>query len=134
MKVQLQELVMLLRKDSVEGNDITTLQDADRVFLVTKRHAQRLQEMFGLSHAEHEMEEQSLNVPAEFRAQLGPLIPVYLSMGQALSVDDGESAARAIAGLHQAINAIDPQSLEGKTSERRTEKPFDDYRTALPGQ
>ncbi len=60
----------------------------------------------------------SLEVPAEFRSQLSQLIPAYLSMGQALSADDGDSAARAVAGLNQAVSAIDPQSLEGKASER----------------
>lgn len=109
---------MLLRNDSVEGKEITALQDADRVYLVTKRHAQRLQEMFGLSQAGHAVEVQSLEVPAEFRSQLGKLIPAYLSIGQALSADDGDSAARSVATLQQAIGSINPQSLEGKTSER----------------
>jgi Cu(I)/Ag(I) efflux system membrane fusion protein len=120
MKAQLQEFTMLLRNDSVEGKEITDLQNADRIYLVTKRHAERLQEMFGLSHAGHPMEEQSLEVPAEFRSQLSQLIPAYLSIGQALSADDGDSAARAVAALPQVVDAIDPQSLEGKTTERWT--------------
>ena len=118
MKPQFREFAMLLRNDSVEGKEITALQDADRVYLVTKRHAERLQEMFGLSHAGHSMEEQSLEVPSEFRLQLGQLVPPYLSIGQALSADDGDSAARAVASLQQVVAAINPQPLEGKTLER----------------
>jgi Cu(I)/Ag(I) efflux system membrane fusion protein len=118
MQAQLQEFAMLLRNDSVEGKEITDLQNADRIYLVTKRHAERLQELFGLSQAGHSMEEQSLEVPPEFRSQLSQLIPAYLSIGQALSADDGESAARAVAGLHQVVDAINPQSLEKKTSDR----------------
>jgi Cu(I)/Ag(I) efflux system membrane fusion protein len=67
MQAQLQEFAMLLRNDSVEGKEITDLQNADRIYLVTKRHAERLQELFGLSQAGHSMEEQSLEVPPEFR-------------------------------------------------------------------
>jgi len=118
MQAQLQEFAMLLRNDSVEGKEITDLQNADRIYLVTKRHAQRLQKMFGLSQAEHPMEERSLEVPAEFRSQLSQLIPAYLSIGQALSADDGDSAARAVAGLRQVVDAINSQSLVGQTSER----------------
>ena len=118
MKAQLQEFAMLLRNDSVEGQEITGLQNADRIYLVTKRHAQRLQEMFGLSQVGHPMNEQSLEVPAEFRLQLSQLVPAYLSIGQALSADDGDSAVRAVAGLPQVVDAINAQSLEGKTAER----------------
>jgi len=117
MAGQLQEFTMLLRNDSVEGKEITGLQNADRIYLLTKRHAERLQAMFGLSHAGHPMEEQSLEVPAEFRSQLSRLLPAYLSIGQALSADD-DSTDRAVAELHQVVNAINSQSLEGKTAER----------------
>ncbi len=118
MKAQLHEFAMLLRNDSVEGQEITDLQNADRIYLVTKRHAERLQQMFGLSQAGHPMEAQSLEVPAEFRSQLSQLIPAYLSIGQALSADDGDSAARAVAGLRQVVDAINSQSLVGQASER----------------
>ena len=70
MRAQLQEFTMLLNNDSVEGKEVTALQNADRIFLVTKRHAQRLQEMFGLSHSGHQAAEQTLDVPTEFRSQL----------------------------------------------------------------
>jgi len=48
MAGQLQEFTMLLRNDSVEGKEITGLQNADRIYLLTKRHTERLQAMFGL--------------------------------------------------------------------------------------
>jgi len=118
MQSQLQEFAMLLRNDSVEGKEITDLHNADRIYLVTKRHAERLQQMFGLPQAGHAMEVQNLEVPLEFRSQLSQLMPAYLSIGQALSADDGDAATRAVAGLQQAVDAINPQSLEGHTSER----------------
>jgi Cu(I)/Ag(I) efflux system membrane fusion protein len=97
MQSQLQEFAMLLRNDSVEGKEVTDLQNADRIYLVTKRHAERLQQMFGLPQAGHAMEVQSLEVPLEFRSQLSQLMPAYLSIGQALSADDGDAGSRRAA-------------------------------------
>lgn len=114
MLAQLQEFMMLLRNDSVEGKEITTLQNADRIYLVTKRHAQRLQAMFGLAHAGHEMAEQSLQVPVEFRTQLSQLIPSYLGIGQALAADDIGSASQAVVDFQQVVGSFNPESLNGK--------------------
>ena len=118
MRAQLEEFAMLLRNDSVEGQDVKSLQDADRVFLVTKRHAERLQQMFGLSHAGHQMVEEGLDVPAEFRNQLSQLVNPYLAISQALAADDTKAATNAVAGLHQTISTIDAQSLTGKAAQR----------------
>ncbi len=120
MKAQLQEFTMLLRNDGVEGQDLKSLQDADRVYLVTKRHAERLQAMFGLSHGEHQMAEVSLDVPAEFRAQLTQIVPPYLAIGQALAADDVASAMAVVPALHQAVSSIISQSLSGKAAKRWT--------------
>lgn len=117
MQPQMQEFAMLLRNDAVEGKDIKTIQDADRVYLATKRHVQRLQEMFGLSHSGQHVMEQSLEVPENFRSQLSQLIPSYLAMGQALAADNADSATQAIASLNQVIGGINSQSLSGKTAE-----------------
>lgn len=118
MRAQLEEFAMLLRNDAIEGQSVQTLQDADRVFLVTKRHAERLQQMFGLSHAGHQMAEESLDVPAEFRSQLSQLINPYLAISQALSADDAKAATDAVDGLHQTVSAINAQSLTGKAAQR----------------
>ncbi|MEQ8212197.1 MAG: efflux RND transporter periplasmic adaptor subunit [Lacipirellulaceae bacterium] len=118
MRAQLEEFAMLLRNDAIEGQAVRTLQDADRVFLVTKRHAERLQQMFGLSHAGHQMTEESLDVPAEFRTQLSGLVNPYLAISQALSADDARAATNAVAHLHQIVSKISAQSLSGKAAER----------------
>lgn len=117
MKAQLQEFTMLLRNDAVEGQDTETLQDAERVFLVTKQHAKRLQAMFGLSPDDLQIAEQSLEVTAEFRTQLSQIVPPYLTIGQALAADDADAATAAVPGLHQIINTINAQSLSGKAAE-----------------
>ncbi|MDC0936958.1 efflux RND transporter periplasmic adaptor subunit, partial [Pirellulales bacterium] len=110
MRAQLEEFAMLLRNDAIEGQDVTSLQDADRVFLVTKRHVERLRQMFGLSHAGHEMAEESLEVPAEFRNQLSQLVNPYLALSQALAADDAKSATNTVAGLHQTVSTINAES------------------------
>jgi Cu(I)/Ag(I) efflux system membrane fusion protein len=118
MKMQWQEFAMLLRNDAVEGSQITTLRHADEGSLVTKRHAERVQETFGLTHAGHEMAEQSLEVSDQFRTELARIIPPYLSIGDALARDDVSSVAGAIDGLNQAISAIESKSLSGKSAQR----------------
>lgn len=118
MRSQLEEFAMLLRNDAIEGQSVQTLQDADRVFLVTKRHVERLQQMFGLSHPGHQMAEESLDVPAEFRTQLSQLVNPYLAISQALSADDAKAATNAVAHLHQTVSTISAQSLSGKAAER----------------
>ncbi|MEZ6150333.1 MAG: DUF3347 domain-containing protein [Pirellulaceae bacterium] len=118
MGSQLGEFVMLLRNDAAEGSEIKTLQDADRVFLVTKRHTERLQQMFGLSHNGHQTAEQSLDVPAEFRDQLGQLVRPYLTIASALAADDPQAASIAVADLRQSLGSINAQSLSGKAMER----------------
>jgi Cu(I)/Ag(I) efflux system membrane fusion protein len=118
MKMQWQEFAMLLRNDAVEGSQIKTLQHADEVFLVTKRHAERVQEAFGLTHATRERAEQGLEVSDEFRAELNRILPAYLSIGNALASDDISTVAGDVAGLHQVISNIDSRSLDGKAAQR----------------
>jgi len=118
MRAQFEEFAMLLRNDSVEGRGVNSLQDADRVFLVTKRHAERLQQMFGLSHAGHQMADESLDVPVEFRNQLSKLVNPYLAISQALASDDAQAATNAVTGIHQAVGTINAQSLTGKAAQR----------------
>lgn len=118
MEMQWREFAMLLRNDAVEGSEIESLQQADDVFLVTKRHIERVQETFGLTHVGHEMAAQTLDVSDEFRSELTRIVPAYLSIGNSLAGDDLSAIAGAIAQLQQAMNAIDSRSLEGKAAQR----------------
>ena len=120
MQAQLNEFVMLLRNDAVEGQDIKTIQDADRVYLVTKRHSERLQKMFGLSHGAHQMAQESLEVPDAFREELGRIISPYLAIGQALAADDAKAATQAVNNLHEVVESLNGNSLSGQASERWT--------------
>ena len=120
MRAQLDEFVMLLRNDAVEGQDIQTIQDADRVYLVTKRHSDRLQKMFGLSHGAHQMAQESLDVPDAFRQELARIVSPYLAIGQALAADDAKAASQAVSDLHRVVESVSGQSLTGKAAEMWT--------------
>ena len=37
---------------------------------------------------------------------------------QALAADNGNAASEAVGGLHQVVNTVDGQSLEGKAAQR----------------
>ena len=117
-KLQWDEFAMLLRNDAVEGRDIQTLHGADRVYLVTKGHVERLREMFGVASAEADMAEQPLEVAEEFRVQLSQLIQPYLYLGQALAADDGDAAMRAVSGLQPVVSSLNSQSLDKVAAER----------------
>ncbi|MEO9591075.1 efflux RND transporter periplasmic adaptor subunit [Rhodopirellula bahusiensis] len=118
MGAQWREFAMWLRNDSVEGQDIQSLQDADRVTLVTKEHAMRLQKMFGISHAGHEMPEETLDVPMAFRQQLDRLLPAYLAIGDGLASDKVATAASGVDQLHQSLNSIDTSGLDDVVAKR----------------
>tara|TARA_R110002049_G_scaffold309101_2_gene516925 strand:+ start:50082 stop:52451 length:2370 start_codon:yes stop_codon:yes gene_type:complete len=118
MAAQWREFAMLLRNDSVEGQDIQSLQDADRVTLVTKEHAMRLQKMFGISHAGHEMPEETLDVPMAFRQQLDRLLNPYLAIGDGLASDKVDAVANDVEQLDQSLKAIDASTLAEVASKR----------------
>lgn len=120
MAAQWREFAMLLRNDSVEGQDIQGLQEADRVTLVTKEHAMRLQKMFGVSHAGHEMPDETLDVPMAFRQQLDRLLPAYLAIGDGLASDKVDAAANGVDQLHQGLTSIDANALDDVVAKRWT--------------
>ncbi|MCA9167592.1 MAG: efflux RND transporter periplasmic adaptor subunit [Planctomycetales bacterium] len=119
MRAQLNEFVMLLRNDAVEGQDIQTIEDADRVYLVTKRHAERLQNEFGLTQqAAQQILHQNIEVPDAFRQQLGQLIPPYLALGQALAADDVAAGTQAASDLGKVVTTIGGEPLSDAAANR----------------
>ena len=110
------EFAMLLGNDAVEGREVTTLQDADRVYLVLSRHIQRLREQFGMTHGEDDQEIAKLDVPPEFQAQLARLWQVYLPLVQALAGDNLQAARQSITALQPALVSIDPGSLQDEAA------------------
>ncbi|MEZ6148514.1 MAG: efflux RND transporter periplasmic adaptor subunit [Pirellulaceae bacterium] len=118
MAAQWGEFAMLLRNDSVEGASIKSLQEADRVFLVTKDHASRLQTMFGVSYPKHELPVETFEVPVEFRQQLDRLLSPYLVIAEGLASDDFGAATAGVDPLQQSLSSIDGSSIDSAVGER----------------
>lgn len=118
MRSQLDELTMLLRNDAVEGRDIHSMQTADRLYLLTKQHAERLQKALGLAHGAYQMAREILDVPVAFREQLGRIVPFYLAIGNALAADNPQPVTQSIGGLQQAANSVDGGLLADAAANR----------------
>ena len=103
---------MLLSNDAVEGSDVAGLGEGDRVFLLTKRHVQRLREQFGITHSGHVGNPMvTLQVPPEFQAQLASLWQAYLPVQGALAADNQQQAQSGLRSLAAAIQSIDANGL-----------------------
>lgn len=118
MAAQWGEFAMLMRNDSVEGESVNSLQEADRVYLLTKDHAQRLQSMFGVFHPMHEMPVETLDVPMVFRQQLDRLVSPYLATSEGLASDDLAAAMKGVKQLQQTLNSIDTGSIDAAVGKR----------------
>ncbi|MBV07879.1 MAG: metal transporter [Rubinisphaera sp.] len=120
MQPQWKEFAMLLRNDAVEGQDVKTMQAADTVYRLASEHAKRLQKTFGLAHADETVMDQRIEVPAEFRDQLRPLLAPYLAISSALAADDASAAQQDVETLHTALQFINSEILDQKASRRWT--------------
>jgi Cu(I)/Ag(I) efflux system membrane fusion protein len=110
------EFSMLLHNDAVEGREVDTIQDADRVYVVLKRHIQRVRNGFGLTHVEHEPHLVKLDVPPAFQSQLARLWQAYQPIGRSLAADDLSAAKQGIGKLQPTLASIDAGNLEGDTA------------------
>jgi len=107
------ELSMLLENDAFEGREATQLEEAEAVFALLERHAQRLREQFGLGHehmATPELTEAA--APHSFRQQLADVWAAYRELHGALAGDDREAAIVASEGMQRALAAVDMTILD----------------------
>ena len=112
------EYSMLLSNDAVEGSEVGGLADADRVFLLTKRHVQRMREQFGIVHEGHEQHEMTmLPTPPEFQRQLATLWHAYLPVQQALAGDNLQNATERLPSLTRASQQIDASLLDSNAGD-----------------
>jgi Cu(I)/Ag(I) efflux system membrane fusion protein len=112
------EYSMLLSNDAVEGSEVGGLADADRVFLLTKRHVQRMREQFGIVHEGHEQHEMTmLPTPPEFQRQLATLWHAYLPVQQALAGDILQNATERLPSLTRASQQIDASLLDSNAGD-----------------
>jgi len=105
------EFSMLLLNDVVEGRDVASLQDSDRVYLQLKRHIQRVREQFGMTHSNHQQEITKIDVPTEFQNQFLPLLDIYLALAKSLASDNEKLALATGPKLRQVLGSIQKSHL-----------------------
>jgi len=115
-KMLWKEFAMLLGNDAAEGRDVDQLRDADRVYVMLKGHMRRLRGKLGISEKKQRTVK-SIQVGAEFQAQLARLWKAYLPLQQALAEDNLSRATQAIGDFRKAFSDINDQSL---TDHQRT--------------
>ena len=112
------ELSMLLGNDAVEGSDVKQMDEADRVYLLLKRHMRRLREQLSVP-TEREREVKRFAVNAEFQAELARVWERYLAVQRALAADEFETAREALVPLESAVATVDAGSLQDPAAEKR---------------
>ncbi len=108
------ELSMLLSNDVAEGQDVATIQDADRVVLQLRRHVERVQEQFGMKSREDEPGIVRFDTPPAFQSQLSLVMTVYFALHDSLAQDNAQLALQSASGLRVALADIDTTGLSGE--------------------
>ncbi len=108
-KMLWKELSMLLNNDAIEGQNVSSISAAQQLVKGLSRDMQRLDEQFGLSHAE--TLPQQIDVPEQFRLQLTKLWTAYREVGEALANDQLSPAQAAVLQLEQALKSVDMKLL-----------------------
>ena len=118
MKMQWDELSMLLDNDAVIGSDLKSLERADQLHLVLKRHIERLREAFGLLSDDDDLRIKRIEVPEAFQKQLNKLWDAYFPIGAGLAADDLEATRQAILALQSTLRSIKPEGLQKAAAEK----------------
>ena len=110
------EFAMLLGNDAVEGSDVHRLADADRVFLLLKRHMRGMREQLDVM-PNQEPSVQRIAVSPQFQGELARVWKRYLGVGRALAADDFEDAQKSLGPFESAVAAVDGKPLESRARE-----------------
>jgi len=112
LRMQWDELSMLLNNDTVEGRDVKKFTEIDRVFKVLTKNMRSVRERFGTSHdTQRPQLSQRLEASAEFQLQLVKLWEAYLSLQQALASDNLLLAQQAVTHFQTSLSEVDAKPL-----------------------
>jgi len=120
MRPQWFEVAMLLRNDVAEGRDVDSMQEADRVFTLTRQHVDQMKAKFPLpmSHDEMQMPAMTdMNAPPQVVEQISGFVKPYLELSRALAADELDAAKQAVEPLHQHLAALLPTVSDEKAVE-----------------
>lgn len=110
------ELSMLLGNDVVEGRDVAQMDEADRVYLLLKKHMRRLHENFNVP-LQQQREVERIAVAAEFQAELAAIWERYLAIGKALADDEFQTARQALVQFESAVATVETKAIKGSAAE-----------------
>ena len=105
------ELSMRLTNDAVEGAEVKTLKDAERIAKGMAQTIQSIKTGFGLMG--DQTTELRPTISDEFSIQLAKVFEKYFVMQQALAGDDPESTADAAKEILDSLKAVDMEFLAG---------------------
>ncbi len=103
------EASMLLRNDVVEGKEVKTLREAERIVESLKVNISSLQAKFGLSQTSRPKVIKAVN--PEFRKQLEEVFKEYFSVQKALAKDKLDEAIASVSKIKEALADVDMKLL-----------------------
>lgn len=104
------EYRMRLSNDAVEGQNIKTLQDAQRVYGSLKNNLGAIRNRFGLEHKSHAGSQPPLASP-QLQKQLGTILESYYGIQRSLAADDLAKAREAFQCTLDAMESVDEAML-----------------------
>lgn len=111
------EFSMLLGNDAVEGSQIETLPEADRVFLVLKGHMRRMRGQMSLPDSNQPLPIQRIAVPQQFQFDLARVWEKYLAVSQALSNDNMPETDEYLIPLETTVVTVNADELNDEAKQ-----------------
>jgi Cu(I)/Ag(I) efflux system membrane fusion protein len=108
------EVQMLLRNDAVEGREVTSMQEADRVFSLARQHVEQFQQYFAIGDRPLEPVIEMLDVPPAITQQIERLLAPYLQLGTSLAADQVDPARTAVQRLQALVAELPASESDAK--------------------
>ena len=123
---------MLLSNDCILGAEADSYKRQHEIFALAKNHYDALRSAFGVQKAATSLTP-SIQVPDEFKAQLGKVVVAYVAVSEALGKDSPDAAKQAVKPFVAALNAVSETGLseEAKAFWKLQKKEFAKGITAI---
>lgn len=116
---------MLLSNDCILGAEADSYKRQHEIYAMAKSRYDALRSAFGVKEAATRLTP-SIQVPDEFKMQLGKVVIAYVAVSEALSKDSPDAAKQAVKPFVAALNAVTETGLskEAKTFWKLRKKEF----------
>lgn len=126
---------MLLSNDCILGAEADSYKRQHEIFAMAKSHYDVLRSAFGVQEAATNLTP-SIQVPDEFKTQLGKVVIAYVEVSEALGKDSPDAAKQAVKPFVAALNDVPETDLSGeakafwKSQKKKFAKGIADIRNA----